>query len=171
MKKQVLVLVSLVLILLTACKQQANIEEPPTILYGQDVCDRCGMIISEETYAAAYWTKDGDARRFDDIGGMLAYIAEEQEEIASHWVHDFPSGEWIRAEEATFLIDSDLKTPMGFGIAAFADEEQAVAMAHGREDVMIVPFAQMMAMDITMPIASLRLNNHKMGEGGQAHKE
>jgi copper chaperone NosL len=157
---KVLLLVLLSILLVGGCAPPADTSGPPLIAYGQDVCDRCGMIISEEAYAAAYWTKGGEARRFDDIGGMLAYSGGAGEEVASYWVHDFASGEWIRAEEATFVMDADLQTPMGFGIAAFNDEAQAVAMGHGHVDVSIMHFNEMLAMDLTMPLA----HGHEMGE-------
>ncbi|UCC53453.1 MAG: nitrous oxide reductase accessory protein NosL [Anaerolineaceae bacterium] len=147
----VLIFTTLALFLFVGCGQTTNLEEPPQIVYGQDVCERCSMIISEEKFAAAYWTAGGEARRFDDIGGMLAYNSEQSEDVASYWVHDFASGEWIRAEKAYLVLDGDLMTPMGFGIAAFADEEQADAMAYGQEDVMVMPFADLLAMNITMP--------------------
>lgn len=121
------------------------------------------MIISEEKFSAAYWTEGGEARRFDDIGGMLAYISEESEDVASYWVHDFASGEWINAEQAHYVLDSDLMTPMGFGVAAFADEEQAQAMAHGQDGVRTLPFAELLAMSITMPA--------DLHEAGDAHED
>ena len=44
------VMTGLVLLLLLAgCGQAVNTDEPPKIVYGQDVCDRCGMIINEES--------------------------------------------------------------------------------------------------------------------------
>ena len=147
----ILIFATLALLLFVGCGQAANVEEPPEIAYGQDVCERCGMIISEEKFAAAFWTAGGEARRFDDIGGMLAYNTEQSEDVASYWVHDFVSGEWIRAEEAYLVLDGDLMTPMGFGIAAFADEEQADAMAYGQEGAMVMPFAELLAMNIIMP--------------------
>jgi nitrous oxide reductase accessory protein NosL len=57
----------------------------------------------------------------------------------------------MRAEVATYLLDSNLMTPMGFGIAAFADEEQARAQASGQGNVMIMPFAALLDMNITVP--------------------
>ncbi len=146
-----LIFAILALFLLVGCGQAVNTDEPPEIAYGQDVCERCGMIISEEKFAAAYWTAGGEARRFDDIGGMIAYDTENSEDVVSYWVHDFGTGEWMRAEEGVFLLDSSLMTPMGFGIAAFTDEEQARALAYGQEGVMIIPFADLLAMNITMP--------------------
>ena len=142
---------ALALFLLIGCGQPVNIEVPPEIAYGQDVCERCGMIITEEKFAAAYWTEKGEARRFDDIGGMLAYLTEVPEDVASYWVHDFASGEWIRAEEASYVLDGALMTPMGFGIAAFADAEQAQSMAHGQEGVMTMDFPALLRMGIAMP--------------------
>jgi len=147
----VLIFATIALLLFAGCGQAANVEEPPEIAYGQDVCERCGMIISEDKFAAAYWTAGGQERRFDDIGGMIAYDTENSEDVASYWVHDFGTGEWMRAEEATYVLDSNLMTPMGFGIAAFADKEQARALANGQENVMIMPFAALLDMNITMP--------------------
>ncbi|UCC51087.1 MAG: hypothetical protein JSV68_18550, partial [Anaerolineaceae bacterium] len=63
---EVLIFTTLALFLFVGCGQTTNLEEPPQIVYGQDVCERCGMIISEEKFAAAYWTAGGEARRFDD---------------------------------------------------------------------------------------------------------
>jgi copper chaperone NosL len=134
------------------CGREVNTEAPPRIVYGQDVCDRCNMIISEERYAAAYWNEAGEARRFDDIGGMLAHIEEHGEKAVSFWVHDFETAEWIRAEEATFVVDSDLITPMGFGIVAFSDGGLAQSMAKDNEFVMVYSFTDLQAMEITMPM-------------------
>ena len=147
-------ILSVILLIIISCSNDNELK-PVDIHYGQDICERCKMIISEEKFSSQIIQQDGTVYNFDDIGGMLAYITEESEDVASYWVHDFVSGEWIRAEEATFLLDSDLMTPMGFGIAAFADEAQAQALGHGHEGVMIMPFAQILAMDITMPVAHM----------------
>jgi copper chaperone NosL len=144
-------LVALSLFALIGCGQDVDTEKPPDIVYGQDVCDRCNMIINEEKFAAAYWTEDGEARRFDDIGGMLAYTSEKDDVVASYWVHDYATGEWMRAEGAYYVLNSDLMTPMGFGIAAFAEKDQAEAMSQGLEGVAVLPFMELLDMDIKMP--------------------
>ena len=46
------------LLALAGCGGAADTTQPPETLYGQDVCDECDMIISEEKYAAAYWTEE-----------------------------------------------------------------------------------------------------------------
>ena len=153
---QGLLLLTLFLLAGPACRQDSNTAEPPQIVYGQDVCDRCNMIISEEKYAAAYWTEAGEARRFDDIGGMMAYLGEAPEAVASYWVHDFDSGAWLPAEDATFVLAADLMTPMGFGIVAFAAEAQAQRMVTRRESGRVVSFDQLLDMPITMPLDEMK---------------
>jgi len=128
---------------LASCRQAVDITRPPEIMYGQDVCDQCNMIISEEKYAAAFWTSDGQAHRFDDIGGMLEFHAAHVEEVASFWVHDWLSSEWISAEKAFFVMDSGVTTPMGYGIVAFAAREDADALAYGQSNSRVLTFDEL----------------------------
>ncbi len=73
------------------------------------------MIISDPRFAAAYVTSAGDARLFDDIGDMLVYDQRMGEAVHAYWVHDLHSEAWARAETATFVTQSNLNTPMGWG--------------------------------------------------------
>jgi copper chaperone NosL len=106
---------------LAACSGDINLEEPPEIRYGEDVCEQCGMIISEARFAASYVTTAGDVHLFDDVGGMLMYDVQNQEEVHSYWAHDFNTEEWMRADTAVYVLNDDLATPMGWGLAAFAN--------------------------------------------------
>lgn len=128
---------------LGACGAVPASAKPPDIRYGQDVCDQCRMIISEENTAAAYWTSNGEARRFDDIGGMFLYQREHDEAVAAYWVHDSISGDWLKAEAATFVLNAGLQTPMGFGLVAFADAAKADALAFGEEGARVLSFAEL----------------------------
>ena len=134
-------------VFLIGCQAESPTTEPPTILYGQDTCDSCKMIISEENLAAAYWTTAGDAHRFDDIGGMLAYYQESGDEVASWWVHDFHNGEWLNAEEAYFVMSSHITTPMDFGIIALANEQSATALLYEDDEGMMMNFTDMIKSD------------------------
>ena len=60
---------------------------------GQDACDHCFMIINEMKYAAAVTLKNGEEKRFDDIGCMLSYADENKVNIKYYWVNDFNSDE------------------------------------------------------------------------------
>jgi copper chaperone NosL len=114
---------------LASCTRPVDASEPPTIRYGTDVCARCGMIISEAAYAAAYRTSAGDARLFDDIGCMVLQHREQREPVAAFFVHDQATARWLAAEDASYVVGSRLRTPMGFGVAAFAREAEARALA------------------------------------------
>lgn len=132
-------------LLLAACGGGGQATaEPPEILYGQDVCDQCNMIISEEKFAAAYWTADGEARRFDDLGEMLAYIGGNSEERASTWVHDLNSAAWLGAEEAWYVMNAGLTTPMGTGIVALGDEAAARALAFDQAEARVMNYTELM---------------------------
>lgn len=80
------------------------------------------MLINEARHAAAYVSSQGQARRFDDVGCMVIYHHKHGEDVASFWVRDFDSQEWIRAEQAVFVRRGTIHTPMGFGIIAFEHE-------------------------------------------------
>jgi copper chaperone NosL len=119
------IMIILTLVFLVGCAGEASLDEPPVILYGQDVCDECNMIINEAKHAAAYVTTSGEARRFDDIGDMLAYNTRNREDVHLYWVHDFNTEEWVRADQAAFVLNSGRPTPMSWGILAFADRAAA----------------------------------------------
>jgi len=125
----VLLVLALALAALAACAPQAVGETPPDIRYGEDPCDRCGMIISESRYAASYVTPAGDVRLFDDIRDMLLHYEDSGEEAFIFWVHDYETMEWIKAEDAYFVQSADLVTPMGSGLAACAGREAADELA------------------------------------------
>ena len=125
-------LVCLAATLLVACGSSVNFDQPPDIVYGEDVCERCSMIINEARYAAAYVTEDGQAHLFDDIGGMMAHDEEAAGDVVVFWVHDFDTEEWLKADQA-YYVKGDHITPMGFGIVAFAEHMRAETWAaeHG----------------------------------------
>jgi len=120
----------LTLAVLAACTQGPADPSPPEIVYGQDVCDACGMIISEATFAAAAALEDGAALKFDDIGDMLRYQPSHPDlEVAAWFVHDTPSEAWLNAAAATYVLSPAIASPMGHGLAAFADPGQAASFA------------------------------------------
>ena len=118
------------LIVLAACSSSSSEVQPPEIHYGEDVCDACGMLISEAKFAAAAVEEDGAARKFDDIGDLVAYYAPPTvAKVKAYFVHDYPSEKWLRAETAYFVQSSQIQTPMAHGIAAYANRAAAEAAA------------------------------------------
>ena len=123
---------TVVLLLTTAaCGGSASAEpKPPTIHYGEDICEFCGMITSEERHAAAYVTSDGQGHIFDDIGDMVQlHLDKHEEDVVAFFVHDYEDEAWIRAETAFFVRSDEVNTPMLSGLAAFASSENAEALA------------------------------------------
>jgi copper chaperone NosL len=113
-------------LLVIACKPKSDTESPPEIVLGQDLCDQCGMIISEARFAAGTLLTNGEYRKFDDIQEMLVYHMEHPADQVKAWfVHDYDSEDWIRGEEAFFVRSQQIKTPMDGGIVAFLSQERA----------------------------------------------
>jgi copper chaperone NosL len=122
---------------LIGCAKTEDIG-PPEIRLGQDTCQACGMIIEDERFAAAVVTSAGgvvEKRAFDDIGEMLEFKAPSGASIVHRYVRDAATKQWLDADKATFVKLRDLTTPMGSGIAAYADAEGAKSAirAHGGE--------------------------------------
>jgi copper chaperone NosL len=134
----------LLLLATAACSSAATADQPPEIRYGEDACDHCRMIINEPRFAASYVTDSQETRRFDDIGNMMAHYAQYKENVSAFWVHDYESEEWLRAEDAHYVVSSDLYTPMGHGVVAFDDAARAQSLA-GAHDGHVLDFPQLLA--------------------------
>mgnify|MGYP005852889093 CR=1 FL=1 len=140
----------LLAVLLIGCGQESGRLEPPEIRYGRDTCAQCGMIISDPRFAAAAATADGTVTLFDDIGDLLAYRKANQPAWAAIWVHDYDTQEWLRAEDAWYLLGPGVRSPMGWGIAAFASEEAARAR-QGELGGELLRWEELLARELTHP--------------------
>ncbi|MBK7405840.1 MAG: nitrous oxide reductase accessory protein NosL [Phycisphaerales bacterium] len=130
------------LLLLFGCGGEPTLD-PPTIHYGQDVCDVCGMIVSDERFAAAEVVIRGrrvEVRIMDDTGEIFQLDAPDAAQHA-WWVHDCSSLEWVDARDAIYLQSVELRTPMALHLAAFSTREAAAEAQkeHGGE---ILTFTQ-----------------------------
>jgi len=167
MKINKLFLIIGLLLILTACGSAPDLESPPEIMYGQDPCEQCSMIINEPRFATSYVTKNGDVRRFDDLGGMLVYDQQNQEDVHVYWVHDYNTEEWLNAEKASVVHSPDLTTPMAWGLATFASPADAEQFAADNGGVVttLAALQQGIASGALDP-ASLagQLHTHKMGD-------
>ena len=121
----------LAVLALAGCRAAEEAHGPPVIRYGEDVCDRCHMIIGDPRFASAYVTETGESRRFDDIGEMFLASQEEAEAVREAWVHDYHGEQWIVANGATYVHHPEILTPMGWGIASFAARKDAEAYCAG----------------------------------------
>jgi len=127
-------LTSLAIALAAGCQQKPSELAPPKIQYGQTACDGCGMIVSDQRFAAAIILEMPDGERrpvaFDDIGCMLDYQREHHDgTVLARFVKDFTTGEWVAAEKANFLRGKSIQSPMASGIAATATPQAAEKFA------------------------------------------
>ena len=138
-------LLFILLLAVTACGGTASAAPAlPEIHYGSDICELCGMIISDAHYAAGYLTADGEDHIFDDIGNMVVSHLQKQAEVKAFFVHDYESQRWIRAETAHYVLSPKLLTPMLHGLAAFETPEKAEALA-AELDGKLLTFAELLA--------------------------
>jgi hypothetical protein len=83
------------------------------------------MLISNDANAAQSQAHGRSTRFFDDVG-CLAADADAQATDANRYVR-LVSGAWATTESAWFARSASARTPMDYGILAFATEEEARA--------------------------------------------
>ena len=114
---------------LSACSRREQGTEPPVVHLDEDVCEQCGMIVSDDRFASAIVSLENGQRLvhiYDDIGEMAQNTDKMAHPDTSIYVHDYNSREWIDARTAWFVQSEKLMTPMASGIAAFATRDQAL---------------------------------------------
>ena len=100
------------------CGTGPDRTQPPDIRLGEDACDHCKMIISEIRFAAGYYDGTGTPRRFDDIGCLVAFVKTSAVPPPTIWVHAYEGDAWIRAPDASVVVNDQIHTAMGSGIVA-----------------------------------------------------
>ena len=125
------VLLMTMLLLPASCRESAP-GDIPTIIFGRDVCARCGMLVSEARFASGYVEAGGKSVLFDDLGELLAAAARDPALSKAAFVPDVEDAKLVRAESAFFVRAPSLATPMGTGVAAFKDRARAEAFAKQR---------------------------------------
>lgn len=131
-------IVLLFVILFVSCRDKTP-TGPVEMHYGEDVCERCKMIISEQSFAAQYLIAGGESRKFDDLGCLIEHLRENENDLKNLeavYVVDFGSGDWIDGKKAIYFQSGDVRTPMGYGIIAFGGNDSMLAypgFENGRE--------------------------------------
>lgn len=114
---------------LASCDRPTG-DAPPTIALGQDVCDQCNMIISDERFASAtvvQGRRGPEALLFDDFNCQAQHESlHKDQQILARWSHDHETLAWFHAETGWFLASDQVRSPMGSLMAAFATKEAAL---------------------------------------------
>lgn len=108
-------------------------DGPPRLRLGQDECVECGMIISDDRFAASREIVEARGRRFeafDDLGCLFDRERSMPEVRAARaWVGNHAGGGWVQLESAVLVASDEMHTPMGFGVAAYSSSAEAVKAA------------------------------------------
>ena len=123
MMKCRLLTASIAVWLLAGCGAAPPGAEP--ILLDRVNCSRCGMLISSDDHSAQSQAHGRSTRFFDDIG-CLASDPDADAADANRYVR-LVSGAWATTGSAWFARSATTKTPMDYGILAFATEDEARA--------------------------------------------
>ncbi|NCP84071.1 MAG: hypothetical protein GW823_04065 [Bacteroidetes bacterium] len=133
MKKTIrLIGVLLIALILISCT-----SEPEPIEFGKDYCHYCKMNIVDKTHAAQYVTSKGKQFKFDSIECLVNELkSKDKQELAHILVANYSNpGELIPAANASFLISSAIKSPMGMNLSAFKEEKMALEMSQKHDGV------------------------------------
>lgn len=114
--------------LLMGCQ---NAPVKPVDLAVDEQCAFCKGVIAEKQYASEFITKDGFVRKFDDIACMVQHAKTKVRpgNVEAYYVMDFPTQQWVPAQEAKYVKSDKFNTPKNGGILAFKDAAKAQALA------------------------------------------
>jgi nitrous oxide reductase accessory protein NosL len=124
---------------------QAMVKQPMEIPENA-TCGKCGM------YPARYprWQSqiifnDDTMTPFDGCKCMFNFIfamdkfdqKHSKNDIAVAWVKDFNTGKWLNAEDASYVVGSNMMGPMGKELIPFADQAAAMKFHEGQGGTMM----------------------------------
>src|SRR5699024_3071923 len=98
----------------------------PEEIEDTDVCEICAMAVPQDQHATQIILENERSLKFDDLGCLVEWKEENGEEnIGAEFVRDFHNEDWIQIKNSTFVYDSEIMTPMAYGIISFEDEADA----------------------------------------------
>lgn len=104
---------------------------PRALVAGEDSCEYCRMTIDDVRFGAMVITAKGRIQTFDSIECLASYVAALSSGDQPRGVyvanHEHPS-QWVDAAQATYLHQSQLRSPMGRELAAFPREADRAAL-------------------------------------------
>lgn len=145
MKRRITTIILVVFTGLLAACSQTSYE--PVDISDSDQCYTCHMGIEDLQSVSQTILTDGTPRVFDDIGCMLVYLQETNDEVEISYVIDHDSGEWIDVNGAHFIHDQTIQTPMSYGFIAFSSVQEAEAYAATSDHGEILTGEEVLAID------------------------
>ncbi|MFO0982494.1 MAG: hypothetical protein U1E76_12300 [Planctomycetota bacterium] len=117
---------------------------PASLHWGEDACDGCRMIVSDQRFAAELCARNGAVERYDDLGCLLERHGDSLDP-AGVFVRDFGADRWLRGDTALVLhAPGRIASPMGHGYAAFASAADAEAAARNEPAATIMRLSELL---------------------------
>jgi copper chaperone NosL len=108
-------------------------DSPQAVALGQEDCVACQMTIVDGKFACEYITDKGKCFKFDDLSCLFNYLAKnniDENSILKIYVGDYEHPDkLIDLKTAALVLGVDIASPMGGGVAAFSNRENAVVFA------------------------------------------
>lgn len=104
-----------------------------------DKCEVCQMQVGDNEYAVQIQLKDKKTLKFDDLGDLFVWKQKNgTEQIGAEFVRDYHTKVWMPLENATYVYDKSIRTPMAYGVISFAkkDEAETFVSEHGKGQIM-----------------------------------
>jgi len=118
-------IMAIVFTVLSACGG-GKTYKPVAINEETDKCEICNMQVKDDAFAVQLTTKDGKTYKFDDLGCMNEWKQKNgTDNIGASFVRDYNNKEWITYEEASYVYDASLKSPMAYGVYSFKSKNDA----------------------------------------------
>lgn len=118
----------IIVLLFAATQFIACTPTPEPIRFGEDNCHSCKMTMTDKRYGAELVTKKGKVYKFDDLNCLNNFIKSGEvpkENTAFTLVVDFKkNGQFVDVNQAIFLYNEALKSPMRADVAAFSDQNE-----------------------------------------------
>lgn len=110
------------LMLWTGCSREAV-----PFRYGKDECAHCKMTLVDQRFGAELITAKGKVLLFDDLSCLFQFERANPQHVSSPpsiYVIDYTHpAALVPAEQAVFLAGDAIRSPMGSGIVAFANDQ------------------------------------------------
>lgn len=118
-----------VLFILFSCIATSCTRKEEKIAYGKDNCAECRMTIVDPKFGAEIITKRGKIYKFDDAHCIAQFLKKRTVDLGNIHktlvVNYSNSNEFIKINDAQFLVSSLFKSPMGGNAAAFKTQDEA----------------------------------------------
>lgn len=127
-------------VLATSVAGCGNAEPKPVAIDEKvDKCDTCNMLVHNNQYAVEMVQKNGKAMKFDDLGCLVSWTDKNgTEQVEAQFVRDYQTSEWVKIEEATYVFDQEIETPMAYNVISFKKKTDAEAFLakHGHGELL-----------------------------------